>query len=68
MQVLSKNEMKSVVGGVVDPISCTCTGCTGSWDYTSTPTGMETLDDIVTYCRTGYGSCTNGASLAPPVQ
>ena len=66
MQKLSKDEMKKVMGGVTEPISCTCTDCVGAWSYSSTPTGIQTLDDIVSYCRTGFGSCTNGASLTPP--
>jgi len=65
MKKLSKEEMKKVMGGKDAAVSCTCSGSVGAWTYTSTPTGMQSLDDIATYCSSGYGSCTNGASLMP---
>lgn len=64
MTKLTKEEMNKVIGGV-QQVTCSCYGSVGEWEYTSTPTDIQTLDDISTYCRSGYGSCSNGASIMP---
>jgi bacteriocin-like protein len=56
MKKLSKDEMKKVMGGVVQPLfNCQCNG-TGTWSghYGS---AQEIADDISAYCANG-GTCT----------
>lgn len=65
MEKLSNDEMKKVMGGVAAQVTCSCYGSVGAWEYTDTPTGNQTLDDIADYCRSGYGSCSDGASIMP---
>ena len=67
---LSKKEQKKIIGGFVDPgdgggggTHCECDGSVGAWTYTSMPTCAGALQDIRTYCRSGFGHCSGSCSL-----
>jgi hypothetical protein len=59
---LSRNEMKNILGGIIQQCqtSCSCTGSPGAWTYIShDPIPKNVLSsDIHTYCPTGSGKCT----------
>lgn len=60
-EVLSKDQMKNVMGKMVGGSgtwSCECSGSVGSWTYTSTPSIGDMIQDIQDYCSSGEGTCT----------
>jgi natural product precursor len=53
---LSKNEMRSILGGVpVTYCGGRCVGSVGEWKYGSPTTVGQVANDINSYCRSGQG-------------
>ena len=56
---LSRNEMKNIKGGFVDPQAChcTCEGGKGAWTYVHEPPATAIKQDIKNYCPSGAATC-----------
>jgi|GEM_PF-2387014 len=66
--VLSRDEMRDILGGVQAVAQCTvtCNGSAGQWSYSGYPSFTQLASDVAHYCPSMSASVSDGCKA--PVQ